>query len=157
MATVNSFMNVGAAALTHDIPVAMGRRLRHELQWGRLSTVLIAVVAAAVAQLSGTLVAFLGIFGWGLFASTIAPALAIGLHWTGATRAGAIASIATGLGVTLVGESLGYFRVYTLPTGISVSGLSLVTSFLVFFGVSWLTRARAAAEIDADIRLVMEL
>ena len=157
MATVNSFMNVGAAALTHDIPVAMGRRLRHELQWGRLSTVLIAVVAAAVAQLSGTLVAFLGIFGWGLFASTIAPALAIGLHWTGATRAGAIASIATGLGVTLVGESLGYFRVYTLPTGISVSGLSLVTSFLVFFGVSWLTRARAAAEIDADIRLVMDL
>ena len=34
-----------------------------------------AVAAALIAQLSGTLVAFLGIFGWGLFASTLVPAL----------------------------------------------------------------------------------
>ena len=72
-------------------------------------------MAAGVAQVSGTLVAFLGIFGWGLFASTIAPALAIGLNWDGATRAGAIASIGTGLGLTLVGGTLGYFKVITLP------------------------------------------
>jgi Na+/proline symporter len=26
MSTVNSFMNIGAAALTHDLPVALGRR-----------------------------------------------------------------------------------------------------------------------------------
>jgi Na+/proline symporter len=157
MATVNSFMNVGAAALTHDLPVAFGRRIGNELRWGRVSTVALALVAGGVAQASGTLVAFLGIFGWGLFASTIAPALAIGLNWDGATRAGAVASIATGLGITLVGETLGYFRMYALPTGVSVSGLSLIASILVFFAVSWLTRARAPSEIDPDIRLVMEL
>ena len=155
MATVNSFMSVGAAALTHDMPIALGSRVKDELFWGRVSTVALALVAAAVAQASGTLVAFLGIFGWGLFGSTIVPALAIGLNWEGATRAGAIASISTGLAVTLVGETLGYFKVYGLPAGVSVSALALVSSLLVFFGVSWLTRRSASDAIDPDIHLVM--
>jgi Na+/proline symporter len=157
MSTVNSFMSIGAAAVTHDIPVALGRTVANELRWGRWSTVVIALIAAVVAQLSGTLVAFLGVFGWGLFSSTLVPALAIGLNWEGATREGAVASIATGLGVTLLFETLAYFRVYSFPTGVTVSGLSLVLSILVFFGVSWLTRGGAGAAIDPDVRLVMEV
>ena len=157
MSTVNSFMSIGAAALTHDLPVALGRRVGNELRWGRISTVIISVVAALVAQASGTLVAFLGIFGWGLFASTLVPALAIGLNWEGATRAGAVASIATGIVITLVFETLSYLKVYTFPAGVTVSGLSLVASVLVFLVVSYLTRTSAGAEIDADIRLVMEV
>ena len=156
MATVNSFMNAGAAALTLDIPLAFGRKLGDELLWGRITTVVLAVVAAGVAQVSGTLVAFLGIFGWGLFSSTIAPALAIGLNWEGATRAGAIASIGTGLGLTLVGGTLAYFKVIRLPTGVDVASLSLIASLLVFFAVSWITRRNAPAELDPDIKLVME-
>jgi Na+/proline symporter len=101
------------------------------------------------------LVAFLGIFGWGLFASTLVPALAIGLNWPGATRTGAIASVMTGLVVTLLFETLAYFRVYSFPTGVTVSGLSLVLSILVFVVVSRLT-AHQAGDIDADVRLVME-
>ena len=155
MATVNSFMSVGAAALTHDLPIAFGGKVRDELRVGRISTVVLAVVAAAVAQASGTLVAFLGIFGWGLFGSTIVPALAIGLNWEGATRAGAIASIATGLGITLAGETLGYFKIYGLPAGVSVSALALVSSLIVFFTVSWFTRGSAQASIDPDIQIVM--
>jgi Na+/proline symporter len=157
MSTVNSFMSIGAAALTHDLPVALGRRVGNELRWGRISTVVISVVAALVAQASGTLVAFLGIFGWGLFASTLVPALAIGLNWQGATRAGAITSIATGIIVTLVFETLAYLKVYAFPAGVTVSGLSLVASMLVFLVVSMLTRESAGAAIDADIRLVMEV
>ncbi|HEX7240252.1 MAG TPA: hypothetical protein VF263_08310, partial [Longimicrobiaceae bacterium] len=157
MSTVNSFMSIGAAALTHDIPVALGRRVENELFWGRVSTVAISVAAAALALLPGALVAFLGIFGWGLFASTLVPSLAIGLNWEGATREGAIASIVTGLVVTLGFETLAYFRVYAFPTGVTVSGLSLVLAILVFFGVSWLTRARAASQLDPDVRLVMQV
>ena len=156
MATVNSFMNAGAAALTLDIPLAFGRKLSDGLLWGRITTIVLAIIAAGVAQFSGTLVAFLGIFGWGLFASTIAPALAIGLNWEGATRAGAIASIGTGLGLTFVGGTLGYFKIIKLPTGVDVAALSLISSLLVFFAVSWLTRRNAVNELDADIRLVME-
>jgi Na+/proline symporter len=102
-------------------------------------------------------VAFLGIFGWGLFASTLVPALAVGLNWQGATRAGAIASIATGLIVTLALETAAYWKLFTFPAGVTASAVAMVSSFLVFFVVSWITRSRAAAELDADVRLVMDL
>jgi Na+/proline symporter len=157
MSTVNSFMSIGAAAVTHDLPVAFGRRVGNELRWGRVSTVVISLAAALLAQFSGSMVAFLGIFGWGLFASTLGPALAIGLNWQGATRAGALASIATGLVVTLAFETMAYFKVYSFPTGVTVSGLSLVLSLLVVFGVSWLTRRTAATTLAPDVRLVMEV
>lgn len=156
MSTVNSFMSVGAAAFTHDLPVACGRRLANELRWGRAWTVVIALVAAVVAQASGTLVAFLGIFGWGLFASTLVPALAVGLNWAGATRAGAITSIATGLVITLALETLAFFKVFAFPSGVTASAIALVASLLVCFGVSWLTRATAAATLAPDVRAVME-
>jgi Na+/proline symporter len=157
MSTVNSFMNIGAAAVTHDIPVALGRRVENELRWGRISTVIISVAAGFLALLPGALVAFLGIFGWGLFASTLVPALAIGLNWEGATKEGAVASISTGLVITLAFETLSYFNAYKFPTGVTVSGLSLVLSILVFFAVSWMTRGRAAAQLDGDVKLVMSV
>ena len=157
MSAVNSFINIAAAVVTHDLPIAFGRTPRNELRWGRISTAVLALAAALLAQVSGTMVAFLGIFGWGLFASTLVPALAVGLNWEGATREGAIASISTGLVVTLVAETLAYAKVYKLPTGVTVSGLSLVLSLLVFFAVSWLTRRRAEAQIDPDVRLVMSV
>jgi Na+/proline symporter len=155
MSTANSFMNIGAAALTHDLPIAFGKKVHDKLRAGRLATVVIAVLAALTAQLSGTLVAFLGIFGWGLFASTLVPALAIGLNWEGATREGAVASITTGLVITLLFETLGYFKIYSFPAGVTVSGLSLVLSFVVFFLVSWLTRGRAPGQLAPDVRLIM--
>jgi Na+/proline symporter len=155
MSTVNSFLNVGAAAIVHDLPKAFGRAPGRELRGARIATLVISILAGLVAQFSGMLVAFLGIFGWGLFASTLVPALAIGLNWPGATRSGAIASIMTGLVVTLLFETLAYFRLYSFPTGVTVSGLSLVLSILVFVVGSRLT-AHQAGDIDADVRLVME-
>jgi Na+(H+)/acetate symporter ActP len=118
--------------------------------------VLIALIAALVATASNTLVAFLGIFGFGLFASTIVPALALGLNWAGATRAGAIASIAAGLLVTLGLETLAYFRVFRFPAGVTATALALVTSLLVFGAVSWATRHRAHETLDADILAIID-
>ncbi len=174
MSTVSSFLSIGAAAITHDLPRAFGRAAfpaagsvdaraagaesdAHTLRRGRLWTVVLCLAGAILAQRSGTLVAFLGIFGYGLFASTLVPALAIGLNWDGATREGAIASIATGLVITLGLESLAYARVMTLPTGVTVTGLALVASLLVFVTVSLATASRAALQLDPDIRRVMDL
>ncbi|MHB8838868.1 MAG: sodium:solute symporter family transporter, partial [Gemmatimonadaceae bacterium] len=157
MSTVNSFMNIGAAAMTHDLPRALGRRVGDELRWGRAWTVVLSLAAVVLAQLPGTVVAFLGIFGFGLFAATLVPSLAIGLNWQGATREGAVASIATGLVLTLLLETLAFFKVFSLPAGVTISGLSLLLSLLVFFAVSWVTRARAASQLDADVRVVMEV
>lgn len=157
MSAANSFINIGAAVVMHDLPIAFGKRLKNELFWGRIVTVFIAIAAAIIAQNSGSMVAFLGIFGWGLFASTLVPSLAIGLNWQGATRAGAIASIATGLVVTLSLETAAYLKAFSFPSGVTASAVALVLSFIVFFVVSWLTRHTAAASIDPDVRLIMEL
>ncbi|HEY3288446.1 MAG TPA: hypothetical protein VGJ96_15095 [Gemmatimonadaceae bacterium] len=157
MSTVNSFMNIGAAALTHDLPRALGWRVGDELRWGRAWTIALSLAAVILAQMPGTVVAFLGIFGFGLFAATLVPSLAIGLNWQGATREGAIASIATGLVLTLALESLAFLKVFSLPAGVTISGLALVLSLLVFFAVSWLTRSRAAGQLDPDVRVVMEV
>ncbi len=157
MSAVNSFINIGAAVVTHDLPIAIGKRVRNELAWGRIATVFIAIAAALIAQHSGTMVAFLGIFGWGLFASTLVPALAVGLNWQGATRAGAISSILAGLLITLSLEVSAYFKVFTFPSGVTASAVSLVVSMLTFLLVSRITRRDAPGQIDEDVRVIMEM
>lgn len=156
MSTVNSFLSIGAAAVSHDLPRAFGRRVARPLLIGRIATVILALLGAMLALKSTLLVALLGVFGWGLFAATFVPALALGLAWPGATRIGAIASIGVGLVGTILGETLSWAGVYTFPRGVTVSGLVLVASLLTFLGVSWLTRGHAAADLDPDVRLVME-
>lgn len=156
MSTVNSFLNIGAAAITHDLPRAIGRAPHEGISRGRLWTVVLSVLGALLAQSSGTLVAFLGIFGYGLFACTLVPALAVGLIWEGATREGAIASIATGLALTLMLETAAWLKWITLPTGVTVTGLTLVTSLLVFLAVSWSTQERAESQLDPDVRALMQ-
>jgi len=157
MSAANSFINIGAAIVTHDLPIALGRRVANELWWGRAVTVLIAIAAAVTAQQSGTMVAFLGIFGWGLFSSTLVPALAVGLNWRGASKAGAIASILTGLLITLALETASFLKLFKFPAGVTASAVAMVASFLVFFAVSWLTNSSGRAWIAEDVQLVMDL
>lgn len=147
MSTVNSFLSVGAAALTHDLPKAMGREPSNELVRGRIATLALALVATLIAHAPGAQVAFLGVFGYGLFASTLVPALAIGLNWPGATARGAVVSIATGLIVTVVGETVKYLGIYSPPAGVPWSGVALVAAVLVFVGVSEVSR-----RIGLDVR-----
>ncbi len=154
MSTMNSFLNIGAAALVRDLPRALSRPLGAELTRGRLATVGIGIAAALLAQASGTLVALLGVFGWGLFASTLVPALAVGFSWKGGTRAGALASIAVGLGVTLAGETLAFLGAFRLPSGVTVSGASLLLALATYLVVSRVSRR--GPDVDPDVRLVME-
>jgi Na+/proline symporter len=156
MSTVNSFLNIGAAAIVRDLPGALGRSPRNELRNGRIATFVIGAAAALAAQSTGTLVALLGIFGWGLFAASLVPSLALGLTWAGGTRKGALASMSCGLGVTLAGELLGYFRVYTIPGGVTVAGIALSSSLLMYLLVSLATR-RGSSPPDPDVQLIIEM
>jgi Na+/proline symporter len=141
MSTVNSFLSVGAAAVSHDLPVALGRAPASSLAGARMSTLVLALIAVGVAHAPGAQVAFLGVFGYGLFASTLVPALAIGLNWPGATPRAAVGSIVTGLVITLGGETVSYAGWYRLPAGVPWSGVALVASALVFVAVSMARRA----------------
>ena len=120
MSTSDAFLNIGTAAIIHDIPKAIrGRSIRNELFWARVVTVLLAIVAAGFALYShfrdATLVAVLGAFGWGTFAASIFPVVAVGLNWKGATVAGAITAIIAALLINFVSQLAGI----VFPYGIS--------------------------------------
>jgi hypothetical protein len=59
--------------------------------------------------------------------------------------------------ITLALETAAYLKVFRFPAGVTASAVAMVSSFLVFFVVSWVTRRSAQSAIDPDVRLVMEL
>jgi SSS family transporter len=155
MSTVNGFLSLSAGAVVRDLPTGRDDDVR-QLRVARVVTVVIAIAGAMLATGSGTLVALLGVFGFGLFAATLVPSLAFGLIWAGATRAGAIASIVTGLVVSLVLEVLVWVGAATLPAGVNAAGVALLLSMLVFLVASRLTRHQADVGIQIRFRLVMD-
>ncbi len=155
MSTGDAFLNIGAAALIHDIPIALrGRTPSRELMWARIATVALALAAAAFALFShfqnARLVAVLGAFGWGTFGAALAPTVAIGFNWKRATAPAAIVAISTSLVFNL---GIEIFNV-TIPHGISGGALSLLISLTLFFGVSLATPQQP---LDPDIEAIMDM
>jgi len=151
MSSADSFLNIGAAALVHDIPRAFGRKTSAAaLRNARLATVAIAVAAALFALYWGDLVALLGAAAWGIFAAAIVPVVAIGFNWKRATAAAANTAIVFSL---VVNFGLKIFDV-ALPWGIDRGAAALAGSLFLFITVSLCTRPRPLAP---DIDAVMDL
>jgi len=155
MSTADSFLNIGAAAVVHDIPRALrGRSLKNELYWARVITVVITVVAAIVALYSGDLVALLGAFGWSTFAAAIVPTVAIGFNWKRATAMACNVAIASSLLLNFGLKLLDDLYDIQLPHGFHSGAFSLLVSLTLFFMISSLS---PRPSIDADIERVMDL
>ncbi len=152
MSTADSFLNLGAAAVVHDIPRALtGRSLSNELFWARVATVLLAVGSAIFVLYSRQdLVALLGAFGWGTFAAALVPTVAIGFNWKRATATAANVAIVTSLVVNFGIELFGI----AVPYGINAGFVALLLSLTLFFGISL---ASPPPKLDPDIEGVMEL
>ena len=155
MSTSDAFLSIGTAAIIHDIPRAIGgRSVKNELFWARVVTVLLAIVAASFALYSHfrdeTLVAILGAFGWGTFAASIFPVVAVGLNWKGATVPGAITAIVSALLINFFTQLGGY----TLPYGISGPLVAFASSMVLFIGVSMLTKP---LKLASDIEQMMDI
>ena len=151
MSTADSFLNIGAAAVVHDIPRAWrGRSLDNELYWARVATVSIAAAAAMFALFSENLVALLGAFGWGTFAAAIVPTVAIGFNWKRATPMACNLAIGASLLVNFFLEVLQI----KLPYGFHGGAFSLLISLTIFYLVSVAT---PPPPIDADIDQAMDL
>ena len=163
MSTADSFLNIGAAAVIRDIPRLLLRRpVKKELTWGRWATVAVALAAAALALTYGDLIALLGTFAFGTLGAALAPTLALGLNWKRVTAAAASASIATGLGVTLLLEML-QSRLFSatlgnwvMATGALPAAVALAASLTVLLVLSWLTGRRTEDKLSADMVAVME-
>ena len=163
MSTADSFVNLAAAALVHDLPKAFGRTVRRELFWSRVAVVGVAVGAAVFAYVYGDLIALLGTFAFGTFAAALTPALAVGLNWRRVTPTAATASIATGLVLNLVVEFLARQSFFPdlpklpLADGVLPAAFSLAASFTVLFTVTWWTSRGEDDAVDDDVAAVMEL
>jgi SSS family transporter len=155
MSTADGFLNIGAAAVVHDIPNALrGKSLKRELLWARTATVILAVVAALFALYShyqnARLVALLGAFGWGTFGAALVPAVAIGFNWKRATPRAACVAIASSLVVNFVIE---LFDI-SIPGGLHGGTLALLVSLTLFFGISF---ASKPVVLDPGVEAVMDL
>jgi Na+/proline symporter len=155
MSTSDAFLNIGTAAVIHDLPNAIrGRSVNNELFWARVVTCLITLVAAAFALYSyygnDRLVALLGAFGWGTFAAAIVPVVVFGLNWRRATARAAVAAIVTSLVLNFAVE---IFSI-RLPFGVSGPFLAIVTSMTLFLVISLL---EPEPELDPDIDRIMDL
>ena len=155
MSTSDGFLNIGTAALIHDLPKAIrGRSIERELFWARVVTVAITIVAAAFALYSyygnDRLVALLGAFGWGTFAAAIVPVVVFGLNWKRATAPAAIVAIVVSL---LINFSIEIFSI-RLPFGVSGPYLAIIISLTLFMFVSFVSKPPKLAK---DIERILEL
>lgn len=130
MSTADSFVNVGAAAMSRDLARALGFRLERQVMWGRWCSLLIYALAGGLAIGSRMLVAYLGILAFSGFAAALTPSLAVGLNWEEAGRWAARISIVTGLGLS-VGLEI-WSRIGVYPFSVPPGLLALVSSLLVF-------------------------
>ena len=155
MSTADSFLNIGAAAIVHDIPQAiLGRSLHNELSWARVGTIALAIVAASFALASGDLVALLGEFGFSTFAAGLVPTIAIGFNWKRATPMAANVAIVSSLVVNFGIYTLGKLHVYSVPHGITGGALALIVSLTLFFGISLCSPQR---KLHPDVEAVMDM
>lgn len=150
MSTADAFLNIGTAAVMHDIPKALGKTVKHEMFWARMTTFLITVFAAVFALYSGDLVAILGAFGWGTFAAAIVPTVSLGFNWKRATATAANTAIIASLAVNFF---IKIFKI-ALPYNIDVGAFSLVISLTLFIGISLLSKP---PKLDPDVEAVMDL
>ena len=155
MSTADGFLNIGAAALVHDIPKSLGwDASKNGLTRARIATVVLAIGAASFARLSPmNLIGQLGTFGWGVFASTLVPAIAFGVNWKRATAKAACVSIGFSILFNLFVVAI-QLAGFSIPYKIAGGAIALIVSLTLFVGISLCSQPVA---IDEDIETVMEL
>ncbi|BCJ86112.1 sodium:solute symporter family transporter [Effusibacillus dendaii] len=155
MSTGSSFVTLGAASLIRDIPKAFHQEVKRELFWSRVAVAALLVVSTLFALYMDTLVALLGVFGWGTFASAIFPPVVLGLVWEKATKQGAVASIAVSLLANFVLEVGAKYGFKPLPPGIINGAFAFTLAILVFVAVSLLTQS-SVKKLDRQLLEVIE-
>ncbi len=110
---------------------------RQVLRISQITTVIAAVVTLLFALNPPAILAFLIWMGIGIMLSTFAIPLLAGLYWRGATREGAIASMAAGL----IGSGVfGYYYQYIAKLPMHFSIYALIVSLLAMIVVSLMTK-----------------
>ncbi|MFC6906343.1 sodium:solute symporter family transporter [Halalkalicoccus tibetensis] len=173
MSTSDSFLNIGAAAISRDIPRAMGRPItddRTELRVTQGALAGLTVLATIVVFYSEALVGILGAISWGFFAAAFVPVVVLGLNWKGATKEGAVASLLVGMAFNIVYNLVpeaatvagadwlveAVLATYPYPAEVPAEAISLLVAIAVFVFVSLATQGRDGNALPEDLHALIE-
>jgi cation/acetate symporter len=112
LSTADGLLLTMGNAFTHDLYFAGNKSGPHEMQrvmWSKFALLLVALVAAYVAAQRPAGILYLVSASFSLAGAALVPAMVLGIFWRGTTRAGAVAGMLAGLGVTV------YYMVVNLP------------------------------------------
>jgi len=140
MSTADSQLLVGASTVARDVYEKVLNRDREveprKLVWiSRLVVAALVVAALLLGVVAEDVVYWLVLFAWGGLGAAIGPPLLLALYWSGTTRAGVLAGMATGTLVTVGWELVPFLKA-------SLYGLipAFFLSVLAVVGVSAATR-----------------
>ena len=128
MSTVDSQLLVSSSALTEDFYRRFFRRAasEKELVWvGRISVLLIAVIAVILAWNESSSVLDLVSYAWAGFGATFGPPILFSLFWRKTTRNGVLAGMIVG-GLTVMTWSLTGYEIYEMVPGFLFGSLTII-------------------------------
>lgn len=107
MSTADSQLLVAASAVVRDVYdriIKKGKQIPQKklVLYSRLVVLLLVVVALIFGLLAQELVFWLVLFAWAGLGAAIGPTSILALYWKGTTKAGIIAGLLTGTGVTII-------------------------------------------------------
>lgn len=143
MSTSGAFIIIASSAIVRDIIqgcIMKGKQLDGptQMRWSRWATFAVIVVTTAISIKPITLVGWLGLASWGLYAATLTVPLVMGLWWKRGTTPAAIAASLVGLvgGISLF--TLKMLKIYTLK--MDPMGVAFIAAFIVYIVVSLMTK-----------------
>ncbi|MFC0014766.1 MULTISPECIES: sodium/proline symporter PutP [Allobacillus] len=138
MSTVDSQLLVSSSALTEDFYRRFFRRAasEKELVWvGRISVLLIAVIAVILAWNESSSVLDLVSYAWAGFGATFGPPILFSLFWRKTTRNGVLAGMIVG-GLTVMTWSLTGYEIYEMVPGFLFGSLTIILVSVIGKGPS---------------------
>ena len=154
MSTLSAQLLVCASALTEDFYRAMLRNNagQRELVWvGRITVLLVALLAIAMAADPESRVLGLVSYAWAGFGAAFGPVVLLSLMWPRMTRDGALAGMLVGAATVLVWKQYEWLGLYEIIPGFAFATVAIVAVSVLGRAPSDDVRATFDA-VDAEMR-----
>lgn len=151
MSTADSQLLVTSSAITEDLYRKMFRKKpggKELVLIGRLSVIIVAVIAFLIALDPNSSVLDLVAYAWAGFGATFGPVIIMSLFWSRTTRRGAIAGIISGGLTILIWKNIsgGIFDLYEIVPGFLIS--------LLFIFITSICDKKPSPEIISEFEKV---
>jgi sodium/proline symporter len=134
MSTASAQLLVTSSVISQDLYKSLLRPHASEkelVRIGRLSVIIVALMAIAIGTNPDNLVLELVAYAWAGFGAAFGPAVIMSLYWKRMTRNGALASIIAGGVTVLVWKQFGWFGLYEIVPGFVFAIIAIVAVSLL--------------------------